>query len=204
MLTIATLFWQGNVNSYSFSAMYDESWVEKLYRGFARNLSKPFHFVCYVDRPRDFLESIEQRQIKSAVPSYADCIQPYELDAPMILCGLDTIVCGNIDALAQYCFEADKIALPRDPYHPQRACNGVALVPAGQRHVADKHSGENDMYWMRKQPHVLIDDLFPDQVVSFKGRMAWATSGNPGIVYFHGDQKPHQLKNLALVKKHWR
>ncbi len=36
MLTVATLFWQPNVASRDFSRCYDESWVEKLYRGFRR------------------------------------------------------------------------------------------------------------------------------------------------------------------------
>lgn len=169
MITIATLFWQANAKSRDFSSMYDEAWVEKLYRGFARNLTRPFRFVCYTDRPRQFAEPIEQRQIASETPGYADGIQPYEMGVPMILVGLDTVVTGNIDHLSDWCMTADKIALPRDPYMKTRACNGVALVPAGMQHIAATHNGENDMEWLRLFPHHFIDDLFPGQVVSYKG-----------------------------------
>lgn len=203
MITIATLFWQANAKSLPFSSMYDETWVEKLYRGFARNLTEPFRFVCYVDRPRSFAEPIDQRQLASSTPGYSDCIQPYEMGVPMILVGLDTVITGNIDNLADYCLAGNTLALPRDPYHPSRACNGVGLVPAGMDHVARDHRGENDMDWMRSQPHAFIDDLFPGQVVSYKGAVEGRNLRDERIVYFHGVQKPHELQHLPWVRQHW-
>lgn len=200
-LTIATLFWQANRRSYDFSSMYTEEWVEKLYRGFARNLTVPFKFVCYTDRHRTFNEPIVQRRIKSAEPDYSDCIQPYEMNDPMILVGLDTIVCQNIDELANYCLTAPVIALPRDPYHPSRACNGVALVPAGNSCVASEHEGQNDMDWMRAQPHAYIDDLFPGQVISWKVHIEKRATAK--IIYFHGEEKPHQMPNDPIIKANW-
>lgn len=204
MITVATLLWAPNRKSLPFSTCYDETWVERLYRGFARNLTQPFRFVCYTDRPREFAEPIEQRQIASAVPSYSDGIQPYELTAetPMILVGLDTIVTGNIDHLADYCLTEDIIALPRDPYNTDRACNGVALVPAGNEHVYTAHRGENDMVWMRSQEHVFIDDMFPGDVTSWKCDPAGRELAL--ALYFHGDVKPHQLAHEPLIQEHWR
>lgn len=204
VLTVATLFWQANEKGQRFSSMYDESWVEKLYRGFARNLTVPFRFVCYTDRPRSFIEPIGQRQIKSERPGYADCIQPYEIEGPMILVGLDTIVCGDCDGLADYCVDADRIALPRDPYNLAQACNGVALIPPGWTKIGREHRGENDMEWVRRFPHAYLDDAFPGQVVSFKGHVEKQGVGDARIVYFHGERKPHQLPDHPLVKDHWR
>jgi hypothetical protein len=54
MLHVVTLLWDANLHSQVFSRDYDESWVEKLYRGFARNLSEPFRFVVFTDRERTF------------------------------------------------------------------------------------------------------------------------------------------------------
>lgn len=203
MLTIATLFWQANDKSRSFSTMYTEEWVEKLYRGFARNLTVPFRFICYSDSARKYSEPILQN-INPTLGSngYSDCIRPYELGVPMILVGLDTVVTGNIDHLAEYCFKSDRIALPRDPYKPQIACNGVALVPAGWERIGKEHAGENDMAWCRSFPHHFIDDLFPKHVQSFKGSVKNHGLGDTRIVYFHGEEKPHQLKNDWL-KEHW-
>ena len=110
MITIATLFWRANEASQDFSSMYDETWVEKLYRGCARNLSQPFRFVVYTEKGRAFSEPVSMRRLASERPTYADCIQPYEMDAPMILMGLDTVITGPIDHLADYCLSADVIA----------------------------------------------------------------------------------------------
>lgn len=203
MITVATLLWDPNGDSLPFSRMYDETWVERLYRGFARNLTRPFRFVCFTDRPRGFVEPICQRAIDGR-PGYASCIQPYRLDEPMILVGLDTVVTGNCDHLADYCLAAGAVALPRDPYALHQACNGVALVPGGKRaEIFDGHRGENDMEWLRSKPHAFLDDLFPGHVVSFKGSVKSRGLGDARIVYFHGLEKPHEL-NLPWVREHWR
>jgi len=204
MITIATLLWQSNDASQPFSRCYDESWVEKLYRGFARNLTQPFDFVCFTDRPREFAEPVKQMPILDLSPSYATCIEPYRMGAPMILAGLDTIITGNVDHLARYCFEETEIGLPRDPYAPHHACNGVALVPEGFELVALSHRGQNDMEWIRTFPHRFIDDEFPGHVVSFKGRVRDTRLGDARIVYFHGEDKPHELRGIPWIDQNWR
>lgn len=203
MITVATLLWDANARSRDFSTMYDEGWVERLYRGFARNLTGPFRFVCFTDRRRRFAEPIEASLIRDPSPSYATCIEPYRLGVPMILCGLDTVVTGNVDHLAEYCRTARVFALPRDPYRPAIACNGVALVPKGHLKVATMHAGENDMEWVRRFPHAFIDDLFPGQVVSYKGSVEKAGLGDARVVYFHGKKKPHELAQVDFVREHW-
>lgn len=203
MLTVVTLLWDANEHSRDFSRCYDETWVTKLYAGFARHLSAPFRFVLFTDRMRALPPEIEQKMLSTVAPNYGHCIEPYQLDSAMILVGLDTIVTGPIDHLADYCHRADMIALPRDPYAPYRACNGVALVPAGQRRIFDRWSGENDMDWMRAQPHVMIDDLFPGQIVSYKGHVKQRGLGDARIVYFHGQEKPQQLSSVEWIVRQW-
>lgn len=209
MITIATLLWDANEESFDFSRMYSETWVERLYRGFARNLTQPFRFVCFSDIDREFTEpQIEQQQIRMDPPGYAACIEPYRLGEPMILVGLDTVITGNVDHLASYCLTASKIALPRDPFFHDKVCNGVALVPAGHEAIASRHHGENDMEYMRYQHGLgrieVIDDLFPGHVVSFKGHAMDYGVGDARIVYFHGEKKPHELGHLDWIEEHWR
>lgn len=209
MITVATLLWDSNRNSKSFSSMYDETWVTKLYAGFARNLTMPFRFVLYTDRGRTFDVPVTQRRIDSTLPSYGDCIQPFELNEPMILVGLDTVICGNVDHLAEYALSADVMALPVDPYAKgpggsRIACNGVCLVPAGHRFVWDTWNGQNDMEWLRRMEHVFIDDTFPGEVVSFKAHAKPKGYDGARIVYFHGREKPHELPNHPLIREHWR
>lgn len=204
MITVAACLWEPNDKSLPFSRMYDESWVVKLHGGFARNLTVPFRFVLFTDRPRDLPAEIVQERLRTEKPNYGALIEPFRFGTKMIVCGLDTVVTGSIDHLAAYCDRADKVALPRDPYAPHRACNGVALVPDGQQFIYRNWRGENDMEWLRQQPHVFIDDLFPGQVVSFKGHVRQCGLGDARIVYFHGQEKPHQLSGVDWIEKHWK
>lgn len=208
MITIATLFWAPNKASEHFSRRYTEEWADKLYRGFARNLTLPFRFVCFTDRERAFAEPIEQERITlregQRAPDYSNCIEPYRLDVPMILVGLDTVVTGNCDALADYCLSADVLAVPRDPYAPRQACNGVAFVPAGKaERMWSRFDGRNDMEWVRANPHAFIDDLFPGAVKSYKVHCRRRGPEGASIVYFHGIEKPGEIK-ADWIAEHWR
>lgn len=204
MITIATLLWSPNENSFNFSRMYDETWAEKLYRGFARNLTLPFRFVCFTDRDRTFAEPIQQERIRGRL-DYSACIEPYRLGEPMILVGLDTVVTGNVDHLAAYCLDGSRLAVPRDPYRPSVVCNGVALVPGGHERIALDHDGRtNDMDWIRRFNPAVLDDMFGKQVASYKGWVEKHGLGDTRICYFHGERKPHELSSVPWIQKHWR
>ena len=203
-LAIVTLLWDANGKEYDFSRMYDESWVEKLYRGFKRHCTVPFEFICFTDREREFAEPITQMRLSNPEPSYGDCIEPYSLGRPMILVGLDTIITGNIDHLARYCLEDHWLAVPRDPFYPQTVCNGVALVPASHGWVWEQWDGQNDMDWVRSMKRKrVIDDLWPGHVVSYKGHTKHEGLEDARIVYFHGQEKPHQLAGVDWIEREW-
>lgn len=207
MITVATLLWDANEHTQAFSRGYDEEWVNRLYRGFRRNLTRAFRFAVLTDRGRTFAHpEIEQERMKAERPSYADCIEPYRLGVPMILCGLDTVVTGNCDALADCALDGPMLALPRDPYAPERACNGVAIVPKGKADIYDRWQGENDMEWLRAQPHAFLDDLYPGHVVSYKGHVKKRGLGDARIVFFHGYEKaPEAMRQPEgqWIKEHW-
>jgi hypothetical protein len=205
MLTVATCFWDANRHSYPFSRCYDESWVEKLYRGFERNLTVPFRFVCFTDRERVYSEPIEQEPLIADEPDCGSLVEPYRLNEPMILVGLDTLITGNIDHLAEYALNAETLALTRDPYAPQQACTGVALVPKGHAFVWETYDGNpNDMVHLRKQPHVFIEDMWPGHVRSYKVHVAGRGWLESRIIYFHGRPKMDGIPNEDFVREHWR
>ena len=202
-LAVVSLFWQANRHSEDFSSMYSEEWVEKLYHGFARNLTRRFEFILYTDRLRDYAAPVTQILLPEGEPNYGWCILPYRLGRPMILVGLDTVVTGNVDHLADYCLTAERFACPLDPYYPLQVCNGVALVPAGHERIGHEWAGANDMEWVRRYDPDVIDRLFPGQVVSYKGHVVPQGLGDARIVYFHGDSKPHQIQ-ADWIDQHWR
>lgn len=187
------------------SSHYTEADVEKLYRGFSRNLSEPFRFVCFSEKERSYSEPIEQKLLQDELPQYGAMIEPFKLNEPMIIVGLDTVITGNCDHLARYCLTADRIAVPRDPFYPDKLCNGVVLAPAGSAWFwNDKPDGMNDMDWVRSHDLAVIDDLFPGQVVSFKRHVRkQGLNDDMRVVFFHGELKPHELLHIGWIDRHW-
>lgn len=205
MLTVATCFWRANSKTATESWGYEPHWVDRLYRGFARNLTQPFRFVAFTDREYEFREPVEQRRLSSDEPGWESMIEPFQLEGPLIVTGLDTIVTGNCDALADWCETArNVIALPRSP-GKDYACNGVALVPRGMTRIHAEWRGENDMEWLRTFPHVFIEDAIGEGVVaSFKCGVRSRGLGDTRIVYFHGRPKPNDALLLPWVRENWR
>lgn len=205
MLTVACCLWDANKHSKDFSLCYDEAWVEKLYRGFKRNLTRPFRFVCFVDYPRAFDEvAIDQEILEAAEPGYGCMIEPFKLNEPTIIVGLDTIVLKNIDHMAGYCLSGREIAVPQHPSRPDVTINPLVFVPKGHRRIFDEWRGENDMGWLARQKPAITDTMWPGQILSLKLHDI-RRKGTQGahIIYFHGVPKPDQMINVGWVKQNW-
>lgn len=207
MLTVACCLWEPNRHTWDFSRVYDESWVEKLYRGFKRNLKQPFRFVCFTDKERKFDGPIEQERLQTEEPGYGCLIEPFRLDVPMIVCGLDMIVRDNIDHMANYCLSGEKIALPIHPSDAWRGfINPVVFVPAGNRKVFDTWDGQNDMEWLNTFDCVDSEAMWPDQIKSWKLHdLRVRGPMQTRIVYWHGNPKPNKIsKQFHWVAEAWK
>ena len=207
-IKIIVPFWQSNEESFDFSTMYTEEWVEKLYRAVERNLDMPFEFICITDKPREFSEpNICQTMFKDPDNiGYHSCIECFQWGGPAIVMGLDTVITGDITPLAEYCMKpGNKMALPIDPNFTRirLACNGITLLPPGHEEIYLTHEGQNDMEWQREFPHVFIDDIFPWKVKSYKKHVKKRGLGKCSIVFFHGLEKPHEIEE-DFVREHWK
>lgn len=207
MITVACCLWDANAQSLPFS-VYDESWVEKLYRGFRRHLSVPFRFVAFVDRERRFAEEkIEQDRLRTVDAHYGCLIEPFRLDGPAIICGLDTIVVGNVDHLAHYCVGYNCPALVGHPTDKKKFgfINPVVLKTTGWTHVYSDWRGENDMVYLNaKVPANDINEMWPGHLLSFKLQTdRKSVPATARIIYFHGDPKPSELMDRPWVRENW-
>jgi len=204
MLHVSACLWHKNELSGPYSRCYDESWVDKLYRCFARNLTIPFRFVLFTDRIRKFEEPIDQEILSTSPAHYGCLIEPFKLNVPSIICGLDMVVVRNIAHMAEYCLTADRIAVPIHPRKPDLGiCNPVAFVPAGHRHVFDGWDGGNDMVRLRQFDNATTDALWPGQILSHKHtKVRELGLQKARIVYFGGANKMHEIAD-PWIKEHW-
>jgi hypothetical protein len=205
-LIVASLLWDANEQSHDFSLAYDETWAIKLFNQFDRHLTVPHRNVLFTDRPRQLRPGIEQIvQPDLGVNGYGDCIRPYQLNEPMILVGLDTLIIGNIDKQARWCLEnPGKLALPKHPFN-DLSINGVALWGGHDRRLFDDWRGENDMDWVRGFEHQRIEALWPDRVCSWRAHcLRGVPPKGTRIIYFHGRKKFPALLREPVIRDHWR
>jgi len=200
VITVACVYYKPHAYVPTFSVCYTPEWVDKLYRGVARNYSKPFKFVCITNRFYKFKENVEQEKLWTTEWAKA-CTQLYGVAADrLVLMGLDTVITGNLDDIFAY---EGGLAVPRDPYHPMQPCNGVVLCPSRPDISAQ---GGIDMRVLDHFYHDYLDDLFPGQILSYKVHVRdvglTTPSSDARIVYFHGEPKPHVLQD-AWIKENW-
>jgi hypothetical protein len=161
--------------------------------------------VCFTDREYEFSEPIEQERLVADPPDYGCMIEPFRLNEPTIIVGLDTLILEPIDHMARYCLEGDGIALPAHPSRPGVTINPIVFVPRGHRRVYDEHRGENDMEWLKWQPHIKTDSMWPNQIRSYKLHdLAKRDIHEARVVYFHGNPKMHDLGHVQWVRANWR
>lgn len=205
MIVLSACLWKSNDKTEKFSDCFNSKWALKLFRMWHRNLTVPHRFILFTDE----LQKLPPEIIQEVRPSlgkngYGDCVVPFKIEEPMIFTGLDTLIVGNCDKFARFCMEDNRMALPRHP-NENFSINGVVLKPRGMTEIFHTWRGENDMDWMRKWPHVQIDDLWPERVVSYKKTARYPKLLlNARIIYFHGQPKPHQLGHIEIVRRHWR
>ena len=204
-VALAASLWDANEHSEAFSRNYDDTWAVKLFNGFRRHISLPHRCVLYTDRPRKvphFVQQVIQPDLGSN--GYGDVLRPFEMNEPMILVGLDTLIVGPIDKYAQWCLDnPGKLALPKHPYN-DLSINGVQFWGGHDPSVFANWKGENDMAYMRTVPHERIDELWPGRVVSLKAHVIPNGPGSAHLVYMHGKQKADRLaENSAWVRYHW-
>src|SRR5690606_47921 len=84
MIAVTCCLWDPNGKEYESSRCFDEKWVERLYRGFKRNLTIPFRFICYTDRIRTYGEPIEQVLFDRMPPDYGSAVEVFRTELPFI------------------------------------------------------------------------------------------------------------------------
>lgn len=214
MITFACVLYQGGTDIPEHSrGIFDPSWVDKLYRGIARNITEPFRFVCFVDHEYQFQEPVESKPLWGRPCNMLSLLEPFREDmGRVIFMGLDTIIVRSLAKLVAY---DGPFAMLRDPYVPSRGCSGVmsfSYTPSiWQAFLASGCAGHqmfghpSDMAFLATVPHEYLDDHGIGGIYSYKAHI----KSNPAllqtasIIYHHGLEKPHELTHLDWVRRHW-
>lgn len=213
-LTFACVLYQGGNDIPEHSrGIFNEVWVDRLYRGIRRFVNRNFRFVCFVDRDDyQFQEPVETKRLWMSHRNMLSLLEPFREDmGRVIFMGLDTIIVGPMDSLLAY---DGPFAMLRDPYKPEIGCSGVMSFPytpsvwakfseSGGRGT-EMFGHPSDMGFLNTVPHEYLDDHGVTGIYSYKAhiRQTPAMLQMASIVYFHGRLKPHEL-DLGWVRRYW-
>ena len=192
--TIVTALFDGRQTGVPHTTgVYDPAYVEKLYRGFKRNLTIPFDFVCLVDKNYIFQEDIKAVRFKRSVDQYGwmslmEMYRPEICEGIRLTVGLDTIITGPVDDILQA--QVSKFAVCTDPMYPNQICNAITLstpefceefwgmwegnevklIPDSKLVLENVAPAPSEMVLMRKYygDSPCIDKVFPNRILSYK------------------------------------
>ena len=225
-ITIVTSLFDGLSTGVPHSVgIYNESWVDKLYRGIERNYNGSFGFVCLTEKNRKFKEPIRQVRFLRSVDQYGwmSLMEQYRPDiciGKRCTMGLDTIITGPLDDIFDY--SPEKVAVCTDPYHPHLICNPLTLA-------TPEFAEEIWNIWLNNEQQILkectlfgapsemvllrklygdsprLDKKFPGRIVSYKVDIVpmHRAVEDTSIVYFHGAPKQHII-NENWIQENWK
>jgi|TARA_Y100000310_G_scaffold222651_1_gene224385 hypothetical protein len=229
-ITIVTALFDGRCTGIPHSVgIYNEEWVNRLYRGISRNYNDLFDFICLVDKNYKFKEDIKGIRFKRSVDQYGwmSLMEMYHPDlctGKRFTVGLDTIITGPLDDIFEY---DAKIAVCTDPLTPQTICNAVTIcndefceefwnswvndeynkLQNNKLDVGGKQA-PSEMVLLRNlygdSPR--IDTIFKSRILSYKAHIQHKPERikDSSIIYFHGYPKPHEIVNQQWVMENWK
>jgi uncharacterized Rossmann fold enzyme len=198
---------------------YGPDYVNILYDMIKRNLPAPLdfkpRFICFTDDPSGLDPDIETQPLPKDLKGWWNKLYlfkegVFDEGSRVVFLDLDTAIVGDIRDIVGY---RGEFAILRDFYRPRGLGSGAMMwrggfgtaiwdqfIKAGKPDIAG-----GDQAWIerfRGTPDIL-QDLFLDAFISFKESAMLSLPSRAKIVCFHGEPKPHQVKN-GWLEQVWK
>jgi hypothetical protein len=206
---------------------YDASWAGKLARGVARNLTLPYRFICLTDAEAEVqAEGVEAVTLPDGWPGWWSKISLWNpnigLTGPCFYLDLDTVIVGNLDAIASH---PHRFTMCHEFYRPELLCSTAMAWTGDHSHIwhamQDMTPERRAQYdrWEGKRigdqafiedckagQHVdTFRDLFGERsIASYKVHCRKGLHGDEAAVAFHGALKQPDLLHIDWIKEQWR
>lgn len=197
-------------------------YVNRLYSMVARNLDMGTEgrFVCFTDDPSGLNAAIQTEELPAGVSGWWNKI--YLFSPGLFRAGdrvlyfdLDTVIVGELDALAAY---DGPFAILRDFYRPDGLQSSVMAWPAGwgaeiwdQWHrMGCPEWPRGDQQWIEMFIYgrsgwdgaVILQDRYPGLFVSYKKDCQPFPPEGAAVCVFHGEPRPHNC-GRAWIEAMW-
>lgn len=183
-------------------------YVNILHAAVERHLTVPHKFVCFTDNPTGI--NCETRPIKGDGWFAKLYLFKEFTEGKVIFFDLDTLIVDNINFMAKF---NGKFAILRDFYRPKGYGSGVMMWRGGFGHeITDSYeadgcpmvNGGDQIYIESKVKKAkLLQDLYPNKIVSYKAHAMTGKPDKAAIVAFHGYPKPSDF-TFGWVHDEWK
>ncbi len=224
-ITIVTALFDGHMTGVPHTVgVYDPTWVDKLYRGFERNLNISFDFICLTDKNYRFAENIKAVRFNRSVDQYGwmsliEMYRPDLCEGNRFTVGLDTIITGPLDDIILS--PVTKLGVCSDPLFPDEICNAVTistpqfceqfwnlwegneveLMKESKLKFVDGSGASSEMVLMRNYygDSPRIDHVYPNRIFSYKVHI-----GNEDQLEYKSQIETRQsrLKTASIIYFH--
>jgi hypothetical protein len=196
---------------------YDATWVEKLQRGVARNLSVPHRFVCLSDCDVP-CERIALEHSGKGFWAKIQLFRPGQFHDPVLYLDLDTVICNSLDPIVE-CIQRQEFVMW---YEADKNIHSSAFMWWRQDHswLWDLYQQQSPEHWaaMYSEPplygdqafvservsHTLLTDHCPRQWFHIASRRDTESLSEVKLLMFRKtSQKPSTMLDHALVRAHW-
>jgi hypothetical protein len=202
---------------------YDATYVNALANGIAKNLTRPYQFVCLTDCSEGFNSNVHK--IVPLEHGFEKWWSKIELFAPdrfenerVFYLDLDTIITSNINDIAMY---SGRFFGLRDFFNQMGLGSGLMAWAngdpvVGQIYEKFMESPEAHMRGHRMGDQEFINntlgnyieyaqDLYPNKIYSYKKdclgpHQSINIPDTASIVCFHGKPRPHQVKDPKITQ----
>ena len=215
MINIACVFNKQENKKISYSL----DWVDKLYRGVARNLDIPFQFTCLsnVDTPYNTVKLISN---SNKFWNKIELFRKDLFDGPVLYFDLDVVICKNITENVKKLLSSDKFLMTQEPY--RNIDNSSMLYWNGDysylydNYVNNQHNiiteyadisrngALGDQAYIHENvDHGLIEKYTDKNFIEWRHHKIETEITDPSILIFTSRQKPSNNLYLNTVKENW-
>ena len=208
-----------NVACLKWGDKFDADYVNKLYWGVKRNTTVPIKFYCFTENPEGLHPDIIPHQLMypniegwwQKLWLFSDDFDGHGPEGRMLFIDLDTLITGNID---HYVTQSEGFVVLRDLW-----AGGINVGSAVMSFEVGKHkqiwetfaedpSGaikslhpHGDQKWVqRHEPNrTYWQDLYQNEILSFKSHCRRGLPANGRIVCYHG--KPSIVESLTTTTR---
>jgi len=198
--------------------IYDHRYVNATARNIRQNVTHPHEIVCITNDSSGITEVDRVVKMQHNWYKWWGKLEAFKPDVTTnkhaMMIDLDTVCLGNIDFL---CRATDGFYGLRDFYNLEVFQTGLLKWTINDDTVAiyekfvktdfSKYKDKGDHEWvgLEAKDKKFIQDAFPGEVCSYKKHLAHIHKKfmDPSIVCFHGDPRPHTVKD-HFIKAVWK